>query len=95
MLQIETSYIFYYLLIINVISAVLFALDKLFAKKEWKRVPESVFHFMELLGGVFINIILMYTIKHKNRKVGYSIWIWLILIAWIFFIYIAIKYLLV
>lgn len=72
-----------YLLIINLISAGLFIFDKISAEKNGKRVAEISLHLMELLGGVFAIIVLMYAIRHKNRKFKYFVFTYLILILWI------------
>jgi len=39
-------------------------------------------HLLEALGGVIANLLLMYTLHHKNRKFSYWIWTWLVLIGW-------------
>lgn len=76
-------YILYYLVIINALSGTLFIFDKIAAITGIKRIKESVLHGLELLGGVFINLILMYLIRHKNKKNQYNKWTWIILILWI------------
>lgn len=75
-----------YLIAVNILSGTLFMADKSAARKNNKRIPEATLHLLELSGGVFFNIILMYTIHHKNRKAKYWLWTWLILIIWIFFL---------
>jgi len=45
-------------------------------------VPERTLHLLEALGGVIANLLLMYTLHHKNRKFSYWIWTWLVLIGW-------------
>lgn len=72
-----------YLLIINLISAGLFVFDKISAKKNGRRVEEIALHLLELLGGVFAIFVLIYAIRHKNRKFKYLIFTYLILILWI------------
>jgi len=72
-----------YLLFINFVSGILFAYDKHVAKKNRRRIPEITLHIVELLGGVFTNIILMYTLRHKNRKFSYWVWTWLMMILWL------------
>lgn len=72
-----------YLLIISLISGCLFAYDKRCAKKQKRRIPEAALHLFELLGGVFANLVLMYTIRHKNRKFAYYWITYLCLILWI------------
>jgi len=86
----ETIYI--YLIIINLASGFLFAYDKYSSTKSHGRIPEKTLHLLELLGGVFANIILMYTIRHKNRKLSFWIWTWLILIGWVLIIYFFKRY---
>ncbi len=76
-----------YLLIINFASGILFAYDKLAAWKNRRRIPEFTLHLFELMGGIFANILLMYTLRHKNRKLSYWIWTWLMMIGWIMIIY--------
>jgi len=73
-----------YLLFINFVSGILFAYDKHVAKKNRRRIPEITLHIVELLGGVFTNIILMYTLRHKNRKFNYYWFTWLVIIGWVF-----------
>jgi len=74
----------FYLPLINIISGILFAKDKLAAVNLKSRVPELILHFLELIGGVFSIIILMHSLKHKNRKLSYHWFTWLILIVWTF-----------
>lgn len=71
-----------YLLIINFVTGILFAYDKQAAKKNRRRIPEITLHFLELAGGVFVNFVLMYTLRHKNRKFCY--WAWTLLIGFVF-----------
>ena len=81
-----------YLFIISAISATFFIYDKYAAQKGKKRIPEKVLHFCEIAGGVFINLLLMYFIRHKNRKFSYYSITWIILVIWITIIYFGIKH---
>ena len=81
-----------YLFIISAISATFFIYDKYAAKKGKTRISEKHLHFCEMAGGVFINMLLMYFIRHKNRKFSYYSITWVTLIAWITIIYFAIKH---
>lgn len=72
-----------YLLFINLLSGIVFAFDKNAAIKKHRRIPEQTLHLFELFGGVFANILLMYTLRHKNRKFSYWVWTWGIMIGWI------------
>jgi uncharacterized membrane protein YsdA (DUF1294 family) len=72
-----------YLIIINIIAVLVFAVDKAKAKNQKQRVPEKILHLLELLGGVFGILITMYVIHHKSSKWQYYIITYIILIAWI------------
>ena len=80
-----------YLILINLASGITFIFDKVAAMNERKRIPEQTLHFLEMLGGVFANLILMYVIRHKNKKVYYYMWTWLILTLWLFIVLISFK----
>ncbi|MDD4991681.1 MAG: DUF1294 domain-containing protein [Paludibacter sp.] len=75
-----------YLVIINLLSGLVFSIDKNAARKSRRRIPERTLHLLEALGGVFATVLLMYTLRHKNRKLSYWVWTWLVLIAWIILI---------
>ena len=79
--------LYYYLLVISIVAAITFAIDKRRARKQLRRVPENVLHAMELLGGVFIIIPMMYLIRHKNRKKSYFLITYLILVVWLVALY--------
>ena len=72
-----------YLAFISLISGFVFSIDKNAAIKGRRRIPERTLHILEMLGGVFANLLLMYTLHHKNRKFSYWIWTWLVLIGWV------------
>lgn len=76
-----------YFALISLLAAVLFCCDKRAAVQHRRRVPEMVLHLMELVGGVFIIVPLMYIIRHKNRKFKYYAVTYLILAVWIAAIY--------
>ncbi len=83
------SYIYWYLIVMNIISGIIFAYDKWAANHNHRRIPERNLHLFELLGGVFAILLLMYSLRHKNRKFGYSSFTWLIIIGYgmIFYFY--------
>ncbi|MFT3752438.1 MAG: DUF1294 domain-containing protein [Paludibacter sp.] len=76
-------WLWYYFGSVNVISGLLFAYDKNAARNNRQRIPERTLHLLEILGGVFANLLLMYTLRHKNRKFSYWGWTWLVMIGWI------------
>ena len=73
----------YYFGIVNLLSGLIFAFDKQAAIRGRRRIPERTLHLFEIIGGVFTNLFLMYTLHHKSRKFGYWIWTWLIMIGWV------------
>ena len=78
---------FIYLIIINITSGILFMYDKLAARKNNRRIPESTLHMLEIVGGVFANMVLMYSIHHKNRKFRYFWVTWVVMMGWVLSIY--------
>lgn len=72
-----------YLIIINITSAIIFAIDKKKAKNNELRVPELALHIYEMSGGVFSIFLLMYVIRHKNQKKEYYQKTYLALIIWV------------
>jgi uncharacterized membrane protein YsdA (DUF1294 family) len=72
-----------YFICINIVSGIAFAYDKSAAARKRQRVPELTLHFMELLGGAFVNLLLMYTLRHKNRKFSYWVVTWILGIGWV------------
>ena len=55
-----------YFLLISFITAVVTALDKIFAKKDMRRVPEKVLFALGFLGGAFFEYVTMKLIRHKT-----------------------------
>jgi len=88
------NYFIAYLLIINIISIFVFSYDKYKAKSSKQRVPERVLHYLEILGGVFGVIIMMYIIHHKNSKPKYYLITYLLLFIWLLALYYFKDYLL-
>jgi len=81
----------YYIGIINLLSGFIFAFDKQAAIKGRRRIPERTLHLLELLGGVLANLMLMYSLRHKNRKFSYWVWTWVIMIGWVIIFIISVK----
>ena len=82
---------FSYLIIINIASGIIFLSDKHAAIKNRRRIPERTLHFLEILGGVFATILLMYSFHHKNRKFKYNGVTWVVMIGWGIIIYFTIP----
>ena len=82
-MNIDIIYLLYYLIVINLISFTVFYADKRKAIKSKFRVPEIKLHIFELLGGVLIILPMLYLIRHKNRKISYYLWTYLIFAGWL------------
>lgn len=74
------KWILIYLLIINLLTFLVMAIDKIKAKKMKRRIPEKTLFTLVFLGGGIGGITAMYTIRHKNRKTRFIIGFPLILI---------------
>lgn len=74
-----------YLVMINLISGITFAFDKRASIKNSRRIPEQVLHILEVLGGVFSILVLIYSLHHKSRKFSYYGWTWMALLWWVIF----------
>ena len=57
-----------FILIISIVTAILFAIDKYRATKQYWRIPEAVLLFCSALGGAVGGIIAMCVCHHKTQK---------------------------
>lgn len=57
-----------YLIAINIITFIIFGLDKLFAILKKNRVSEKTLLFLSVIGGCFLELFGMYLFNHKTRK---------------------------
>lgn len=64
----KLKYFLLYFIIINLISFILFFIDKQKAKKDRWRIQEKTLHAMSFLGGVFGSIASMIIFHHKTKK---------------------------
>ena len=60
-------YLAYYLVFLNILSFVLFGLDKLFAKNKKSRVRNSTLLGFSILGGSIGALFGMYLFRHKTQ----------------------------
>lgn len=81
---------YYYLLIINIIAFILFALDKKSAQKGVWRISERNLFLAAILGGSLGSLIAMYIFRHKTRHLKFIIGIPLIILLqlglWYFYL---------
>ncbi|HQC83335.1 MAG TPA: DUF1294 domain-containing protein [Bacilli bacterium] len=66
-------YVFYYMIIINLITAFTYAFDKYQAKRKGERVKESTLLTMSMLGGAFLGYLTMLVCHHKTRKTKFNV----------------------
>ena len=74
-------YLLLYLLIINLVSFMMFYIDKRKAIKDKWRIKESSLHLVSFAGGVYGSITAMFLFHHKNRKIKFCLITALALIA--------------
>lgn len=67
------KYIVIYILILNLISFILFFIDKKRALKDKWRIKESTLHLCSFLGGSIGSITAMYMFHHKTKKLKFCI----------------------
>ena len=71
---INFTYLFrYYLIIINLLAIILFAVDKFKAKHGLWRIPEKVLFFISFIGGSIGALIGMYLFHHKTKHLSFVI----------------------
>ncbi|OGF26778.1 hypothetical protein A2331_05480 [Candidatus Falkowbacteria bacterium RIFOXYB2_FULL_34_18] len=87
------NYLFYYFIVINIVSGFFFVLDKFnSAYNNRKRISEFKLHILETLGGVFVIFLLIHIIRHKNRKMEYNFITGIILLVWVILLYYLFQY---
>ena len=74
------KYISLYLLFINIITFVVFGIDKRKAIKHKWRVPEATLFILSIIGGSLGGIFGMYIFHHKTKKIYFVIGIPLIFV---------------
>lgn len=70
-----------YVLIINLIGFLIMGLDKFKAKKGFWRTPEKTIFTITLLGGGIGTVTGMYLLRHKTKKMKFTIGLPTILIS--------------
>jgi uncharacterized membrane protein YsdA (DUF1294 family) len=74
------NFVFYFLLLINVLAFVLIGYDKIVAQKNKKRIPETTLLTFVFFGGTLGSGLAMLLFRHKTRKTSYLLKFWLIVI---------------
>lgn len=71
-----------YLIIINIITFLIYGLDKYFAKKRMFRISEKILFILSIMGGFLGAIIGMKKFRHKTKKIIFKIVNIISLIIW-------------
>jgi len=83
----ESQMIILYIIIINIITFLLFGIDKHRARKQTRRISERVLLICALIGGSPSALYAMSKFRHKTKKISFQTYIAIILILQIFFIF--------
>ncbi len=68
------KYFIYYLIVINIISFLVYGMDKYAAKKNLSRVSERCLFFFGFIGGCLGALFGMVTFRHKTKKIKFYLW---------------------
>lgn len=74
----------YYLLIINVITFIIYGIDKYKSIKNKYRISENTLIILPILGGPIGALFGMITFHHKTKKKKFIILIPIILLIWVY-----------
>lgn len=67
--------------LMSLICFIAYYRDKRFAVRGERRIPEARLHLYELMGGWPGGLLAQRLIRHKNRKLGYQVRFWLIVLS--------------
>ena len=87
----EKEFLIIYLIFINLLSFILFAVDKQKAKKKAFRIRESVLLFTAFIGGALGALFSMLIFRHKTQKLKFTLFVPLFLIAHVFLGYYVLR----
>lgn len=73
--------IFYYVIIINLVTLIVFGIDKYKAKKGAWRIPEATLFILSIAGGSLGALCAMFLFRHKTQHWTFLIGIPLILVV--------------
>ncbi|MDD4333241.1 MAG: DUF1294 domain-containing protein [Patescibacteria group bacterium] len=79
--------LYFYLAVINILSALAFSFDKFRVLSGKRRIPEIFLHFLEFAGGALSVVFLMHIIRHKNRKLSYILITYFAFVVWLYVIF--------
>lgn len=80
-------YVYSYLLIINIISFIVYFIDKRKAIKHRYRIPEKVLILISLFGGCFGSLLSMLVSHHKTKHIKFILLVPIFCLIWLYLIY--------
>jgi len=66
-------FLLYFLVVINLITFLVYFVDKQRARQNVRRVPEKYLHLLELFGGTPAAFVAHRWLRHKNKKLSYQL----------------------
>ena len=82
------KYLLFYLIGINIVSFVIYGIDKLLAIGNKRRVRELFLHVLSLFGGCLGSFCGMLFFRHKTKKIRFYVWNMLMIILWLYIFYV-------
>ncbi len=79
--------IIYYLIGVNLLTFLVFGLDKLKARKRKWRIPEATLIWLSIAGGSAGALLGMYLFRHKTQKRKFTLGVPVILIVQVVLVY--------
>lgn len=81
------NYVISYLIFINLVSFIIYFIDKRKAIKHRYRIPEKVLLLFSLIGGCFGSFLSMLINHHKTKHIKFILLVPLFCLIWIYLIY--------
>ncbi len=83
------NYLIYYLIVINIISFIMYGVDKKLAiKKQW-RISEHTLIVLGFIGGCLGSLLGMNLFHHKTKKIVFWLGNILFLIGWSYYLFVV------
>ncbi|MBR0081516.1 MAG: DUF1294 domain-containing protein [Clostridia bacterium] len=77
------QFVWLYLAVINAVALILYGLDKRFAKRGTRRIPERTLLLSAFFGGALGAAIGMLLFRHKTKKPKFLVLVPIALVLWI------------
>ena len=81
------KYFFVYLIFINLLTIIIYGIDKLLAKKHLFRISENCLFLLSLIGGSLGALIGMQLFRHKTKKIKFYLINIIFLFIWLYLFY--------